>query len=120
MTETFADEVRRRRSELDLSQSQLGAIAGVSRGTIRNIEANLVEPNEATMRGINLALERAESGEPATLPAAVDPLREEIARQIEAMADAYPEDALDRDSDVIRGARHAYRMAARIARGEDR
>jgi transcriptional regulator with XRE-family HTH domain len=51
----LSQQIRDRRAELRLSQQQLAQIVGVSRGTIRNVEAG--KPMEAsTRRGIERAL----------------------------------------------------------------
>ncbi|MDE3724476.1 helix-turn-helix transcriptional regulator [Nocardiopsis sp. N85] len=60
--------VKARRNELGLSQNELAGLVGVSRGTIRNIEADLVEPNKATWVSLDRVLGNTEEqvGEPST------------------------------------------------------
>jgi transcriptional regulator with XRE-family HTH domain len=65
MSETFGAEVRRRRTELGMSQSRLASLAGVSRGTIRNIESGGVAPIDNNLARIREVL------------ASVDPTSEE-------------------------------------------
>ncbi len=48
--------VKARRNELGLSQNELAGLVGVSRGTIRNIEADLVEPNKSTWASLDRVL----------------------------------------------------------------
>lgn len=57
MTEPFAVLVRRRRRERGLTQQQLADLAGVSRGTIRNIEGGMV-PYASTTAQIDGAFDR--------------------------------------------------------------
>lgn len=48
----LADAVQTRRGELDLSQLELAELSGVSRGTVRNIEAGAVDPNPHTWQSV--------------------------------------------------------------------
>lgn len=55
-TKTRGALVKARRNDLGLSQSDLAELVGVSRGTIRNIEADLVEPNKTTWASLEQIL----------------------------------------------------------------
>lgn len=126
--ETFAQEIRRRRDVLRLSQAELAKLAGVARNTISNIERGQGETDRRVVYVLRGVLDATESGVGATqmrparrLP---EPVRESIARTFDALVDALSEDLVPADSTTaeavaIRATRRAYQNAARIARGED-
>ncbi|MFE1170413.1 helix-turn-helix transcriptional regulator [Nocardiopsis sp. NPDC058789] len=138
---TYGERVKARRATLDLTQSELARMTGLSRGTIRNLETDAVETTKLTRQLIDEALAQAEGkGAPTerlrkttsgSLPASTGKptfserrVRESIASQIELMAAAYPEDVFPEGGESpearsVDAMRHAYRTAARIARGED-
>ncbi|MGR6922639.1 helix-turn-helix transcriptional regulator [[Actinomadura] parvosata] len=115
--ETFAEEVRRRRTALGLTQERLADLADVSRGTVRNIEGAVLDSTRSTRTAIRAALAGAESrtGAPQT-PAAT--AGEVIARRLDAIAEAFPDDMFPDSEVVFHAVRRAYQHAARIARGE--
>ena len=115
--ETFAEEVRRRRTALGFSQEHLAELADVSRGTVRNVEGEVLKTTHSTRAAIRAALAGAESRAGASrTPAAIS--GEAIARRLEAIADAYPEDMFPQGEVVFHAVRRAYQHAAKIARGE--
>jgi predicted transcriptional regulator len=57
-----SEDLRERRTELDLTQSQLAEHAGVSQPLIARIEGNDVDPRLSTLRRIVNALDEAEGG----------------------------------------------------------
>ena len=134
MSESFGEEVNRRRRALDpkVGQEALASLADVSRNTISNLERGAVDHTKFTELRIRKALDQLENGSGRPLPlvskdikfAIEERTRDEIARQIEAQLNAYPESVFPEGSDspegrYIAAMRHAYRTAARIARGED-
>lgn len=54
--ETRGALVKARRTDIELSQADLASLVGVSRGTIRNIEAGIVDPNRATWTALENTL----------------------------------------------------------------
>lgn len=89
---TIGELVHDRRMELGLSQDHLGVLAGLSRGTVRNIEGNQGKPTNRTIRFILTALaldptDAAASREPA---AATELMPASIASRLAtAVLDAY-------------------------------
>lgn len=124
--ETFGDEVRRRRGELELSQRELAELAGVRPETVGKVERG-APFRQVTRRCLIRALDAVENGDDTPSRATTEPaqsIRETIARTLEAIADGLPEELVAADSAspeavALRSARRAYRHAARIARGED-
>jgi transcriptional regulator with XRE-family HTH domain len=72
-----------RRQSLGLSQSHLASLSGVSRGTIRNLEAGMFEPSPATWRAVQSVLGWA-SGSKELLEAGETPI-ELLPRDVLAM-----------------------------------
>ena len=121
----FGVEIKEARTAMDLTQGALATAAGVSRGTIRNLEEGLTEATRSTRAQITAALARlgADVSAPAAEKQLAFRLREDIAQEIEAQLAPYPEAVFPEGSDTPEGRyiaamRHAYRTAARIARGE--
>lgn len=132
VSEAFGEEVKRRRIALipEVSQGELAEMAGVSRGTIGNIERAAKDDfHYGTKRRVLSALDELEEGRRATthqtaVASGERGVRESIASQLDALADAYPEFLFPEASDnpevrAVAAMRHAYRTAARIARGAD-
>jgi transcriptional regulator with XRE-family HTH domain len=74
--------VEQRRKSLELAQTDLAVLTGLSRGTIRNIESGLVEPNERTWEVVERvlgwgpgSLERLKEGKAPTETLSEEPLR---------------------------------------------
>lgn len=122
MTETFAQEVLRRRVALHLSQADLARMAGVSRNTIGNIERGRGRTEPLVMDRLRDSLDAAESCEPIALLSTVNVPGEAIARVFDALVEALAEELIPPDSTTVeaaafRATRRAYQHAARIARG---
>lgn len=125
--ETLGQEMRRRRRKLLLSQADLAELADVSRNTISNLERGHSQTDKRIVQALRDVLDAAESdGASRTRPKnyPIDTVRESIARTLDALAQAIPEDLFPTDSAspeamAVRATRRAYLNAARIARGED-
>ncbi|WP_433701831.1 helix-turn-helix domain-containing protein [Nocardiopsis sp. CA-288880] len=125
---TFGEEVKARRTALTptVGQAQIAALADVSRNTISNLERNATEVSPKVGRRIRTALARLENGDQGVSESELieRATRRRIAQEIEAQLAPYPEDVFPEGSDTPEGRyiaamRHAYRTAARIARGAD-
>ncbi|PZF82079.1 helix-turn-helix transcriptional regulator [Jiangella anatolica] len=79
----LGEAVAARRKDLGLSQVQLAALSGVSRGTVRNLEAGMFDPNPGTWRAVQGVLGWA-SGAKELLEAGQDPI-ELLPRDVLAM-----------------------------------
>ncbi|MEU0236833.1 helix-turn-helix transcriptional regulator [Nocardiopsis sp. NPDC006198] len=125
---TFGEEVKARRTALTptVGQAQLADMADISRNTVSNLERGTHEISNRVKRRIHDALTRLESGDPMESESELIErvIRQRVARDIEVLTEAYPESLFPEDADTPEGRavaamRHAYRTAARIARGED-
>jgi repressor LexA len=54
--ETIGERIRRRRTELDMTQEQLAASAGVNQGYVSQIERGLASPRRRTLDALAIAL----------------------------------------------------------------
>ncbi|TMS00116.1 helix-turn-helix domain-containing protein [Nonomuraea basaltis] len=122
----YGEQLRQRRRDARLTQEQLADLAGIAKTTLRNAEAGRNMPRPQHAAAIDAVLDGVVSGD-MKLPEDVErerTVREEIALQLEAAAEWYPESVFPSSSqnpDAIAGRamRYAYQNAARIARGED-
>lgn len=55
--ENIARNIRERRQEIGLSQSELAAYLGVSKSTVSNYERNITDPSPTIMEKLSRALD---------------------------------------------------------------
>lgn len=123
-SETFGQEVKRRREALNMSQSDLANLAGISRNTVSNIEREQGQTDKRIVEDIRKYLAVAEVAEATDRSNNLGELvRDAIARKLDSLADGipqalFPPDSVAPEAVALRVARDVYRHAASIVRGE--